>query len=99
MRNRAGWLVGVLLLAGCGGASEAGGDTTGLVCDDFAAFAQDGRPSDQRSEVVSGIGDLIGNADPGVADAFDGLTATVNNPTEAADDAFAQACFDAGWEG
>lgn len=95
-----GWLIGVLLLAGCGTGSADVLDSTEIVCDDFAHFIRDGRPADQRSDVISGIGDVIGNADSGVRDAYGVLTNTVNDTSSQpiADDTFAQACFDAGWE-
>ncbi len=77
-------------------------DSTEFVCDDFAKFIRDGRPADQRSEIISGIGDLIRSAEMGVRDAYRSLTNTMNGTTSAqqiADDTFAQACFDAGWDG
>lgn len=88
-----------LTVAGCGGEASAI-DSTESVCDDFAAFIKAGRPADQRSEVVASIGEVIGNADAGVRDAYSTLTNTVNTPTAQpiADDTFAQSCFDAGWE-
>ena len=96
--RRIALLVGVLLLAGCGGEAAAM-DSTEAVCDDFAAFVRDGRPAEQRPDVVRGMGDLIGNADTGVQRGFEALTNTVNDPTAQplADDAFAQSCIDAGW--
>lgn len=94
-------LAALLLLAGCGSEGAAATDSTKFVCDDFATFVRDGKPADKRSEVVSDIGELIGNADEKVRGAYDTLTNTVNTPTAQplADDTFAQACFDAGWEG
>jgi hypothetical protein len=93
-------LAGALFLAGCGGEAVAS-DSTGFVCDDFAAFVKDGSPAHQRTQMVSEIGDLIGNADPKVQSAYETLTNTVDNPSAQtiADDTFAQSCFDAGWKG
>lgn len=82
--------------------SEGGSDATEFVCDDFAKFIRDGRPADQRSEVVSDIGELVADAEPNVQDAYGTLANTVNGTVgsqQIADDTFAQACFDAGWEG
>jgi hypothetical protein len=87
-----------LATSGCGGT----GGATEVACDDFAAFIRDGRPIDQRVDVIRGIGDIIGNADPRVRDAHDTLVATVDGSPGAqalADDTFAQACYDTGWDG
>jgi hypothetical protein len=87
-----------LATAGCGGTSGA----TEVACDDFAAFIRDGRPVDQRAAVIRSIGEVIGNADQRVQDAHDALVATVDSSPTAqalADDTFAQACYDTGWDG
>lgn len=86
-------------LAGCSGGPV---DSTGSVCDEFAAFVKDGRPADQRADIVRSIGEVIDNADKKVRDAYPPLTRTVQASGGAqslADDTFAQACFDAGWKG
>lgn len=93
--------VAAALTAGCSSSSEML-DSTELVCDEFATFAQDGRPADQRSDVISSIGEVIGNADQRLKDYYATLTNTVNGPANAqelADDVFAQTCFDVGWDG
>lgn len=75
-------------------------DPTESVCDEFAAHAKAGLPSTERGEVVTSISKAIGNADEGLRDAFVPLRDSVDGPGYvAAADAFAQACFDAGWDG
>lgn len=104
----------VLLLAACGGAStpptaaepapaqDGLSDEGGFVCDDFAAYARDGQPRDQRTQVVSKIGRLVGNAESELQEAHDVLTRSVDAPDSqwtVAADTFAQTCFDLGWDG
>jgi hypothetical protein len=87
------------LLAAC---SSAPPDSTDSMCTDFAQFIHDGRPADQRADVVRSLGEVVANADQHVQDAYPALTRTVTADVGAqgiADDTFAQACFDAGWEG
>lgn len=77
-------------------------DAGGYVCDDFARYINAGQPVDQRPEVVSKIGGLIVNAEPSLQDAYGTLTRSVEAPPSQwriAADTFAQACFDAGWNG
>lgn len=92
--------VAVLALAGCGEAPAM--DSTELVCDEFAAHAKAGLPEAERTSVVESMGEIIGNADQRVKDAYPGLQNSADEPGEAyqtAADTFAQACMDAGWEG
>lgn len=93
-------VLGLLLLAGC---SSGGGtiDSTESVCNDFAAFVKDGAPAEQRPDIVDSIGQVIGNADEGVQQAYKALTNTADGAGDpgVADDTFAQSCFDAGWDG
>lgn len=97
MKIRGAWMFGLLLVAGC---SSTPLDSTESVCDEFAQFIQDGRPADQRPAVVRSMGEVIGNAAQPVQDGHRGLADTVSNPSAQplADDTFAAACFDAGWE-
>lgn len=95
-------LLTAVLLAGCGGAGGGTVDSSEFVCDDFAAYARDGQPRDQRSEVVSGMGRLIGNAAPALEEAHGALAQSVDGSESqwsSAADGFAQACFDNGWDG
>ena len=94
-------LVVLALAAGCGGDGEVL-DSTGSVCDQFAAHARAGLPAGERAAVVDSMGEVIGNAAGGVVEAFDGLRDTAGGSDSAyqlAADTFAQACFDAGWDG
>lgn len=93
MRRALGVLFVAAVLSGCSSGGQV--DSTGLVCDEFAAFARDGLPAEQRSGVLESMGEVIGNAEQGVQDAYAGL----RDGGPGADDVFAQACFDAGWEG
>lgn len=104
MKTKAGALVLMLALSGCGGDAEGGGslDSTGNVCDSFAAHSRDGLPAAERADVVDSIGEVIDNADQQVQDAYPPLQNTASASDSAyrtAADGFAQACFDAGWDG
>lgn len=93
-------LIALFALTGCTTAQAM--EANELACDEFAAYSKDGMPKDQRSEVVSSIGEIIGNADPQLQDAHDGLVNSVDKPESTwtlAADSFAQTCFDLGWEG
>lgn len=92
--------VTALLATGCTTAQAM--EANELACDEFAAYSKDGMPKDQRSEVVSSIGEIIGNTDPQLQDAHDGLVNSVDKAESSwtlAADSFAQTCFDLGWEG
>lgn len=81
-----------LTLTGCGDV-----DATSIACNDFAEYISDGMPKDQRSEVVSQIGDIIGNADPKLQDNYGALTNNVNANEEQwthAADVFSATCID-----
>lgn len=87
----------LLTVMGC-----AATDPTELACDDFAGHARDGLPAAERAETVRSVGDVVGNADQSLQDAYDGLVRTVSGPDSAyrlAADTFAQACFNLGWNG
>ncbi len=89
------------LTAGCeSGETSDFLNMTDSVCTEFGTFIRDGRPADQRSDVISSMGEVIVNADQGVQDGFEALTNTVNGSASAqqlADDVFAQSCLDAGF--
>lgn len=90
-----------ILAAGCG-ASDDLLDSTESVCHDFAVHAKAGLPADERPGVVDRIGEVIANADEGLRSAYPALERTADANDSAyllAADAFAQACFDAGWDG
>lgn len=94
--------IATILLVGCGGASDGLLDSTESVCDEFAAHARDGLPASERSGVTDSISEVVDNAADGVHDAFAALERTADDSDSAyqlAADAFAQACFDAGWNG
>ena len=101
-------LLGLLLTAACSsaGAGADGGrgllDSTETVCDDFAAHAKAGLPADQRLKVVRSIGEVIGNADQRLRDAYPPLQRTAGGTDSSyrlAADGFAAACFKTGWNG
>jgi len=87
-----------LVLTGC----SSGGDmldSTESVCDEFAAYVRDGG---DRAELVASIGEVIANADQQVRDAYPTLQNTVDatgGATTIADDTFANACLEWGWDG
>lgn len=75
-------------------------DSTETVCDEFAAHAKAGLPADQRGDVVTSMSEVIDNSDPALQEAFIPLADAVDGQDYgAAADAFAQACFDTGWDG
>lgn len=82
------------------GLDEAGG----FACTDFARYIQDGQPSGQpRLDAVHKVNKWAQRSESGrIADAGDTI-ANAANGTEGswkiAADTFAQACFDAGWNG
>lgn len=103
MKTGVAGVVAVVSLFAAAGCSAPDGtiNSTGVVCDEFAAYAGGGQPAGQRSEVVTSMGEVIKNADQGVRDSYDGLVRSVDAPESTwvlAADTFAQACFDAGWE-
>lgn len=90
-------------LTGCGGGGEADLlSSTESICDEFAAHSKAGLPAEERTEVVESIGKAIGNADQKLKDAYGPLENTADGSDSGyrtAADGFAQACFDAGWDG
>lgn len=89
----------VLLLAGCGG---GGGSGTEAACDRFAEHAKADLPADDRAQTVRDVGELLDGAEQAVREGHDALVRTVggsDSSYQLAADTFAQACFDAGWDG
>lgn len=105
MKIKAAALAVFVVLAGCGGGAEGDGpllNSTESVCDDFAAHAKAGLPAAKRAEVVESIGEVVANADQRIRDAYPPLERTkagTDGAYKIAADGFAQACFDAGWDG
>lgn len=86
-------------------ATTAGLDRSGEnACDDFARYIRDGAPRDKRAEVVETVVALARTSSVSrlgeTAQLLENVGATgTDGAWQIAADAFAQACFDAGWKG
>lgn len=92
-----GMLVGSALV-GCGGPNEA----SDAVCLDFARFAKDGQPMDQRWDLITSMSGQIDDADQNLRDAYSGLYLEIDHDADAwfvVAEVFAQACIDNNWRG
>jgi hypothetical protein len=99
----------LVLLAACsgsGGTEQARGpDAAGeTACDNFARYVRDGQPRAGRAEVIRTVAaDARASGSGRLADAVQLLEnagpVSTDGAWKLAADGFAQACFDAGWDG
>lgn len=72
-------------------------------CYDIAQYIQDGAPRETRVETVTDVGGYIGNADPRLQEAHEGLVRTMEGPESSftlALDVYASVCLDdLKWDG
>lgn len=92
-----------LTITGCGTAEAEPLNMDSEACYDIAQYIQDGAPRETRVETITDVGGYIGNADPRLQEAHEGLVRTMEGPESAftlALDVYASVCLDdLKWDG